>query len=191
MKGVICKNHRSWLASHVARQSPAAVELESVSHDLLAMCDSAVITHIANEIGTSYEQATRIANSNLFPSFHKDAEFEMPDGSSVGRLDTSFRCLAYSTTVQVGSDVAHDFFDLYSRYDRLGTATRVIETEAHDYFINTCRTYTQLKKLHNSLYTSLLNAYGINEATNNPLALSGTGRIAELINSLAGGNNGA
>ncbi len=191
MKGVICKGHRSWLANYVAGQSTTAIELQSVTGDLKAMCDSAVITHIATEIGITRAQAIRAANSELFVSFHQDVELEMPDGSSLGRLATSFRCLSYSVTVKIGSDVAHRFFDLHSLHKQLAKETRAIETEAHSYFSSTCRTYTQLKKLHSDLYVSLLNAFGINDATDNPLALSGTSRIAEIINSLSGDRNGA
>lgn len=190
MKGVISGSHRSWLISHVANQSPAAIDLQSVTGDLKAMCDSAAITHIANEIGLTSAQAIRIASSELFVSFHQDAEFEMPDGSSLGRLATSFRCLSYSATVKVNGDVAHDFFDLRERHKQLMKETRVVEAEARDYFSSTCRTYTQLKKLHNALYISMLNAFGINDATDNPLALSGTSRIAEIIDSLSGDRDG-
>lgn len=191
MKGVISQSHRSWLVSHVVKQSPTAVELRNVSGSLQAVCDNAVIAHIANEIDVSHEQATRIANSKLFASYNTSANFEMPDGSSVGRLPTSFRCLDYSVTAKVGSDDAQRFLDLLSQYEHIVVDMRAVETEARNYFINTCRTYTQLKKLHSALYASLLNAYGINDTTDNPLALSGTGRIADIINSLAGGSNGA
>lgn len=191
MKGVISQSHHSWLVSHVVRQSPTAVELKNVSGSLRAICDDAVIAHIANEIDVSREQATRIANSELFVSHITDTEFEMPDGSSVGRLYTSFQCLAYSVTVKVGSDDAQRFLDLLSQYEHIVVDMRAVETEARNYFTNTCRTYAQLKKMHSALYASLLNAYGINDTTDNLLALSGTGRIAEIINSLAGDSNGA
>lgn len=191
MKGVISQSHHSWLVSHVVRQSPTAVELKNVSGSLRAVCDDAVIAHIASEIDVSHEQATRIANLGLFVSYNTDANFEMPDGSFVGRLPTSFRCLGYSVTVKVGSDDAQRFLDLLSQYKHIVVDMRAVETEARNYFTNTCRTYTQLKKMHSALYASLLNAYGINDTTDNPLALSGTDRIAELINSLTGVSNGA
>lgn len=190
MKGLMKTVYRNWLANRVVYLDPRTVEIQGTKRELLAACDEAVVNCVASTFEVSREKAERIVQSDMFNLWSSTVHLCELSGATIGRFPTSCSCVRHNAYIEVNSEKAAYIVALQERIRSANAELDTVREEAYAYFFGACRTYKQLKATHPRLYSSLLDAYGLHDASSTPLSTVNSG-FAQFVNSLSGDRNGA